>query len=161
MLLTGALLPAGCFQDYGAVPFISLPQLDGQKRHLGEWRDQVLLINLWATWCTPCLEEIPDFIELQEQYGEQGLQIIGISLDDEAEEVQQYLDTHEVNYPILLAETQAHSVFEKLHNPRGVLPFSVIVNRAGRMVYLKRGLLHKAEAERVLLPLLQEPPPQA
>ncbi len=136
------------------MPKLTLRQLDGWLRELSEeWRGRVLLVNLWATWCLPCRKEIPEFIELQERHGAAGLQVLGIALDEE-ERVRQYLADHAVNYPILLAGDQSYRLTEELDNPEFLLPFSVIVNRSGRIVFRKTGRLHSAEAESVLLSLL-------
>ncbi|MDO9142540.1 MAG: TlpA disulfide reductase family protein, partial [Methylobacter sp.] len=65
------------------LPEFSLPDLIGHQRSISEWRGKVLVINFWATWCPPCRKEIPDFIALQQRYNDQGVQFIGIALEDQ------------------------------------------------------------------------------
>jgi thiol-disulfide isomerase/thioredoxin len=135
-------------------PDFSLPDLQGQSHHVGEWDGRVLAVNFWATWCWPCREEIPEFVELQKKYGAQGLQFVGIAID-RAEEVQEFIEGYNVNYPVLLGDTEAIRVAEEFGNRVGVLPFTAIVDRQGRIAFRRAGQLHGAEAEQVILPLLQ------
>ena len=74
----------------------SLPDLDNKQRAIKEWDNKVILLNFWATWCPPCRREIPAFIELQEKFGPQGFQVIGVAID-EKEAVQDYSDGMGVN----------------------------------------------------------------
>lgn len=140
-------------------PDFSLPDLQGQLRSVGEWDGRVLAVNFWATWCAPCREEIPEFVELQKKYGTEGLQFVGIAID-RAEEVQEFIEGYNVNYPVLLGDTEAVRVAEEFGNRVGVLPFTAIVDRQGRIVFRRAGQLHGAEAEEIILPLLQSPSPK-
>lgn len=63
-------------------PEFSLPDLAGDTRHVGEWDGDVILVNFWATWCPPCLKEMPAFVEMQETYGDQGLTILAVAIDE-------------------------------------------------------------------------------
>jgi len=71
-------------------PDFSLPDLTGRKLDLSSYRGKVVLLDFWATWCDPCRDEIPHFVELQNRYGGQGLQIIGVSMDDGPEPVRDF-----------------------------------------------------------------------
>jgi len=134
-------------------PPFSLPDLEGTPRSVTEWDGKVLVVNFWATWCPPCRKEIPSFIELQAQYGAQGLQFVGIAVDNR-DAVQEYADALGVNYPMLVGELDAIEVGKQYGNRLGALPYTVVVDRQGKMVFFKRGELSRGAAERVILSLL-------
>ena len=134
-------------------PDFSLPDKDGQLRSVQEWDGKVLVINFWATWCPPCREEIPEFIKLQNKYAEQGLQFIGIALN-KAEEVQDFAVEFGMNYPILVGEQTVIGVAGDYGNRIGVLPYTVVIDRNRRIVFIKKGPLHYAEADAIIAALL-------
>ncbi len=134
-------------------PEFTLTDLAGTSRNIREWDGQVLLINFWATWCPPCQREIPAFIELQEKYAARGFQIVGIAIDRE-EPVRDFVDTMGINYPILTGEQDAIEIAQRYGNRLGALPYSVVVDRQGRIVSVQAGELTLEEAEKVLAGLL-------
>jgi thiol-disulfide isomerase/thioredoxin len=134
-----------------------LPDLDGKPRNIFEWRGKVVVLNFWATWCPPCREEIPMFLELQEQYGGQGLQLIGVAID-QADAVRDYRDTMLIDYPILLGERDAMGIMSQYGNLAGVLPYSVVIDRAGHIRDIKSGAYTRDELEPIVKPLLQVQP---
>jgi len=138
------------------LPEFSLPDLTGQTRHSHEWSGDILVVNFWATWCPPCLKEIPIFMKMQENYGEQGLQFVGVALDD-IEQVKIFAKRMQINYPNLVGERAAMQLSSQLGNRLGALPYTVIVNRAGKIVYKHPGDLTEAELNQLLLPLLETP----
>ena len=81
-----------------SLPDINFPDVSGNFHSISEWRGKILIINFWATWCPPCLKEIPEFIALQEQYSDIGLQFIGIAIDDQ-DSVQEYLALNQNQLP--------------------------------------------------------------
>lgn len=121
----------------------SLPDIEGRMRSTGEWRDKALLINFWATWCTPCRDEIPEFIEAQEEFGGQGLQILGVALD-RAEPVSAFMQEMGFNYPSLIAQTEGMEIMARYGNT-GALPFTVAFDRDGRVVGKKLGRVSRAQ----------------
>jgi thiol-disulfide isomerase/thioredoxin len=134
-----------------------LPDLDGKTHNILEWHGKVVVLNFWATWCPPCREEIPMFIELQQQYGSQGLQFIGVAID-QADAVRDYRDSMLIDYPILLGEREALGIMTQYGNRAGVLPYSVVIDRSGRIRETRPGAYTRAELEPVLKPLLQAQP---
>lgn len=121
---------------------ITLPDVDGMQHSIEEWRGKILVINFWATWCPPCLKEIPEFIALQAQYKQQGLQFVGIAIDSQ-QAVSNYLKTVNVNYPMLVGGDEAIGLSQQLGNIVGTVPYSVIVDRQGRIAYRHPGELSK------------------
>ena len=134
-------------------PEFSLPDMDGVTRKLSEWDGKVLVVNFWATWCPPCRKETPAFVELQEKYGAQGLQFIGVAID-ERDNVEDFADTYGVNYPMLLGDLEAINTSKQYGNRFGTLPYSVIVDRQGKINFIKRGELLKETAEEKIKALL-------
>lgn len=136
----------------GAVrlPDFSLPNIDGSQWRAEEWRNKVLVINFWATWCPPCLKEMPLFIKLQEQFADQGILFIGIAIDNK-EDVQNFIDTYGIEFPILLGEARAMELGRVLGNRFNALPYTVIVDRGGKILLRQTGEM----TEDTLLPLLK------
>ncbi len=134
-------------------PDFSLPDLGGDVRHISGWDGKVLVINFWATWCPPCREEIPEFIHLQNQYAEQGLQFIGIALQV-AEEVRPFYDEIGMNYPSLVGEQSVISIAKSYGNTLGALPYTVIIDRSGIVQFTRRGPVSIKEAREIIDSLL-------
>jgi len=134
-------------------PDFSLPDKDGNMRFVQEWDGQVLVINFWATWCSPCREEIPEFIKLQNKYAKQGLQFIGIALN-KPEEVHDFAAELGMNYPILAGEMEVIKVAEEYGNRFGILPYTVVIDRSRHIVFIKKGTLHSTEADAIIAALL-------
>jgi thiol-disulfide isomerase/thioredoxin len=130
-------------------PEFAAMDLDGQLRNIKEWDGKLILLNFWATWCPPCLKEIPDFIELQETYGEQGFQVIGIAIDEE-DAVREYTLEVGMNYPTMVVEEEGVGLAKRYGNGVGVLPYSVIINRDGEISYTIRGELSKIRAKELM-----------
>ena len=134
-------------------PEFSLNDVDGQLRHINEWDGKVLAINFWATWCPPCIKEIPEFVELQKRYQDEGLQFVGIALQ-RAEEVTGFMDEYGMNYPVLAGELEVIRIAEEYGNNVGALPYTVIIERSGKVHYVKKGPLSGEEADTVISKLL-------
>ncbi len=135
-----------------AKPF-TLPDTKGAAHSLKQWRGKVIVLNFWATWCPPCLKEIPEFIKLQKELGSKGLQFIGIAIDD-AQEVEEFIEMHDVNYPVLVGEEDASEISFMYGNHLGVLPFSAIINREGDLISRHKGELQPQKLKEIILPLL-------
>ena len=134
-------------------PKLSLEGLDGKTHSLDEWRDKVMLVNFWATWCPPCQREMPAFRELQSEYGEDGLVVVGIAID-RRDKVAAFAESHELNFPILIGGAEAARVSGEFGNAYGGLPYSVVVDREGIIRFSWMGELDKARAEAAIEPLL-------
>lgn len=130
--------------------------LAGPPRALREWADDVLVVNFWATWCPPCLREIPAFVALQQQYGEQGLQFVGVALD-EAAAVQDFVADNEVNYPVLVGDQAVVRFMQQLGNDIGALPYTAVLSRHGEIRYTHQGEWDPDEAEALLLSFMKSP----
>ncbi|MCB1875652.1 MAG: TlpA family protein disulfide reductase [Chromatiales bacterium] len=134
-------------------PDFTLMDTTGKLRNVAEWDGKVMVVNFWATWCPPCRREIPSFIELQNELGPRGLQFVGVAIDD-ADKVRTFTDKFAFNYPSLHGESDADAVSSRYGNREGVLPYSVVVDRQGNLIYVHRGLLSKDKLLSVVTPLL-------
>src|SRR6476661_1853241 len=125
----------------GARLRLRLPDLDDRLQTVGDWRGKVVVVNFWATWCAPCREEIPLFVKLQKQYGDRGLQFVGIAVDELAK-VKPFAAELGMNFPVLVGGAELIELTRKLGNRAGVLPFTVVVSRAGKVVSTEVGTAH-------------------
>lgn len=133
---------------------ISLPSLDDlQPRRLGEWQGKVVVVNFWATWCPPCVKEIPLFVSWQQQYAGE-LQFVGIGFDDAAA-LARMAEELGMNYPtLLLDEMRINEVFARLGNNREVLPYTAVFDNQGRFAGSHFGEVDDALLEKMIGPLL-------
>ncbi len=134
-------------------PEFTLPDLDGQLRSISEWDGKVIALNFWATWCPPCLKEVPEFVSLQAKYQAAGLQFIGVALQ-RPEEVREFVAEHGMNYPVLTGELEVIKLAESYGNHIGALPYTVIIDRSGQVAHVKPGVLPTEEAESIINRLL-------
>lgn len=132
----------------------ALADLKGTKTPLATWKGKVLVINFWATWCAPCRKEIPALIRMQQKFGPRGLQFVGIAID-EKDKVEPYVREMGINYPILIGELDAVELSRSLGNQLGALPFTVVVDRTGKVVKTELGGVDEARLTGVVQPLLQ------
>lgn len=123
----------------GPIPVITLPDLAGAPRTLpDDFGGRPLLVNLWASWCGPCIEEMPELDRFAAAQGEEGIQVIGIALDDQAA-VEDFLERIPVRYTILVDAAGPRDAGVQLGNPRGVLPYTVLVSGDGRLLKQRIG----------------------
>ncbi|MFK5914684.1 MAG: TlpA disulfide reductase family protein [Woeseiaceae bacterium] len=134
-------------------PLFKLKDLEGKVRDVKEWDGQVLMVNFWATWCPPCRKEIPAFVEVQEKYKDKGFTIVGVALDAK-QAVVDFTNTYGVNYPILMAENEGIALSQAYGNRLGVLPFTVIIDRKGKIIHRVRSELDYKQVEAMIKPLL-------
>jgi thiol-disulfide isomerase/thioredoxin len=136
------------------LPEFSLPDLAGQPHSIREWQGKILVINFWATWCPPCIREIPEFTALQQAYSDKNLTFIGIAMDDR-EEVNKFIATTPINYPTLLTDENGIQLTRKLGNLVDAVPFTVVVNQQGQIIHTHPGEFSKKQLIEVITPLIQ------
>ena len=111
---------------------------EGRKVSLSQFKGKVIILDFWATWCVPCKAEIPGFIELQKKYGDRGLQIVGLSVDDSLPTAKKYALEMKMNYPVLLAEGNEDVL--RAYDPIPSIPVSVVIDRDGKIVARHLGI---------------------
>ena len=125
-------------------PDFSLQSLDGKTTRLSDFRGKAVLLNFWATWCGPCKIEMPWFVDFQKQYGSQGLQIVGVAMDDASkEDIGKFARDMGVNYPILIGKEAVGDQYGGIPG----LPETFLIARDGKIVDKIIGLRGKAEIE--------------
>ena len=137
--------------DHPVAPAWKLADLDGKPISLADFKGKVVILDFWATWCAPCRDEIPGFVELQKKFADQGLVVIGISLDQEgAAFVQRFVKQHGVTYPVVLGDPEVAAAYDGID----ALPTTFIIDRAGKVVKGHRGFTEQAKFEADITPLL-------
>ena len=128
---------------------IRLPDTQGVSRRVGDWKEKVLVVNFWASWCQPCREEMPAFSRLHTKYSKSGVQFIGIAVDN-AKSVADFSDKLSVGYPLLIAETEGSDLMRQLGNSRMGLPYTVVIDRSGSIVMTRLGNVPEAQLDEFL-----------
>ena len=135
------------------LPEFSFPDITGGNRSSNEWRGKILVINFWATWCPPCREDMPLFVELQKQYAAQGIQFVSIAIDEPGL-VRDFYDVYGINFPTMIGGVEAIKLANTLGNRFDSLPFTAIFDRNGKSHYIRAGQVTRelliAEFEKLL-----------
>lgn len=129
-----------------AIPHLQLPGLDGAPFTLPDGSGRPLLINYWASWCAPCIEEMPELDRYAASQGTDGVQVVGIALDD-LDAVRGFLERVPVGYRILLDQPGPADTSVQLGNPAGVLPYTVLVDAQGVLQRQKIGPFQDGEID--------------
>jgi thiol-disulfide isomerase/thioredoxin len=147
--------PAVTFaQTSRSAPPVVLKDLKGRTVRLTDFKGKVVLLNFWATWCPPCRAETPELVRWQREYGSKGLQIIGVTYPPtNRRKVRSFLRIFKVTYPVLLGARKTKALFEVGQT----LPFSVVIDREGKVRENIEGILLPEEFDEKVKPLLQRP----
>lgn len=130
------------------IPAVTVADLDGRAVTLpGAYAGRPMLVNLWASWCAPCVKEMPELQRYSATQGDNGVQVVGIALDDPAA-VRAFLQRVAVSYPILLDPPGPADAGVRLGNPKGVLPYSALVSADGRLLKQRIGPFDDGEIAR-------------
>jgi thiol-disulfide isomerase/thioredoxin len=133
------------------VPDLSFTDLNGSPIHTSDYKNKVVLVNFWAAWCGPCAEEVPKFIALQKKYQGQGLQVIGFSVDDDAEELQSFYRKYQMNYPVVPSDIKLADAFGGVLG----LPTTFVISRDSRIHTKHTGVTDFPVLEREVVSLLK------
>jgi peroxiredoxin len=128
------------------------PDLDQKRIDLSAYRGKVVLLTFWATWCAPCQIEMPHFIDWQARYGPAGLQIIGVSMDDDSGPVQALARRRHLNYPIVMGDAELGTVYGGILG----LPVTFLIDRHGKIAARFKGETNLVSMEHVMKQLLRE-----
>jgi len=132
-------------------PGFTLQDPSGARVSLADYKGKVVLLNFWATWCTGCKQEIPWFMDFQTKYKNEGLTVLGVSLDDEGWKVlKPYLAEHPMNYTIVLGNDDVAALYGGVD----ALPTTLVIDRKGNIASQHTGVVDRSEVEKELQSLL-------
>lgn len=114
--------------------------VDGRPQPLSQWRGRWIVLNFWATWCAPCVEEMPTLQRIAREYGGRGVAVVGIGIDN-ARAIRQFKEELKLDLPLLVAGAGGSELARQLGNPSGALPYTVLVSPQGRIEQTHLGLL--------------------
>ena len=133
-------------------PGFTLSDETGAPVSLAAFHGKVVLLNFWATWCGPCQEEIPWFVEFESELQPKGLAVLGVAMDDDGwDVVKPFAAERKINYPLMLTSNYVSRLFD----PDGVLPTTLLIDRDGRVRFIHTGLIGKDEYRKEILQLLE------
>lgn len=144
---------ASCDAKAGVADYdFTLKDAQGKDVRLSDYKGKVVMMNFFATWCGPCKYEIPVFVELQEQYRDQGVAFIGVQIEDDPQLLPAFAAEYKVNYPMLVANDRTD--FQEAFGPFWGIPVTVMIQRDGTICKRHSGLASKAQFEQDIKALL-------
>jgi thiol-disulfide isomerase/thioredoxin len=135
------------------LPGFSMKDIAGVIRNSSEWQGKILVINFWATWCPPCIEEMPVLTEFHDQYSSMGVQVVGVAVDN-PDQVQDFVDLYDINFPVVVGQNEAVELGKKMGNRISALPYTAIFDQKGKTLYAQPGKISEETLKRVVRPLL-------
>jgi len=152
LVLADAHLAFSQDNEFPEAPHFVLEDLNGNEITLDDFKGKVLFLNFWATWCPPCREEIPGFVDIYEIYNDEGMEILGVSLDRRGKEVvRKFAEKYEINYPMAMGNNQLIQDYQ----PGQYIPTTIVIDRQGRIRDKHVGYLDKTLIEKYFLQLSQ------
>ncbi len=150
-LFSGTVAAGGADTLFAA----SLAGLDGKDVNLNDYRGKPLIVNFWARWCAPCRTEIPELVQLQNEFGKRGLNVVGVGVEDDPVAAKEFLAAYGVNYTIGLSKKKGVWLMQALGNAQALLPYTLVIGRDGEIVVSKLGPFKKEDFEKIAEQLLQ------
>lgn len=117
---------------------------DGRPQPMKQWQGRHLVLNFWATWCAPCVEEMPELQRVQQDYAERGVAVVGLGIDNAAA-IRRFRDEQGIALPLLVAGAGGSEVARQFGNLSGALPYTVLIDREGRIVQARLGRIREQE----------------
>jgi len=137
-IITSFFIFTGCKSSYGD---FTLMDLDGNEISLSDFNGKVLILNFWATWCPPCREEIPDFVEVYNEYESKDVQFIGVSNED-ISTLRSFVEDYNINYPILIDNANVASKWGI-----NAIPTTFMLDRDGKVIFKNIGMMTREQLE--------------
>ena len=154
VLLTSLALRAEGGFEATPAPAWQLLDVDGRAVSSGQFKGRVVVLDFWATWCPPCRAEIPGYVALQKKYRDEGLAIVGVSLDQGGPGVvSRFIADHRINYQVVMGDDKIVEVFGGID----AIPTTFIIDRRGIVRYRKVGAMPAGAFEAVLAQILKQP----
>ena len=117
---------------------------DGKSLDTQPWREKVLIVNFWASWCPPCIEEMPELEKLQWEFSNQNVLFVGIAIDSPSN-VREFLKKTPISYPIAMGGMNGSEMYKALGNSQSALPFTIIISPSGKIISSKLGKISEDE----------------
>jgi thiol-disulfide isomerase/thioredoxin len=152
-LLLALSLSLGCHAQEARIDPLwatTLTGLDDKPVAMDQFRGRPLAVNFWARWCTPCRDEIPDFVRARAKFKAKGIEVVGIAIEDKAGPVAEFAKAYDMSYPVIMAGDKGIALMQAMGNKRAGLPFTVVVDRQGQIVASKLGPMKMPEIEAAL-----------
>jgi thiol-disulfide isomerase/thioredoxin len=122
---------------------------DGKPANSENWRGKVLVVNFWASWCPPCVEEMPALDRIAQEYASKNILIVGIGIDSPSN-IREFLQKTPVSYPIVLGGIEGSNLSKQMGNTQGALPYTVVINPKGKSIYTKLGKISEEELKKAI-----------
>jgi len=122
---------------------------DGKPANSQNWRGNVLVVNFWASWCPPCVEEMPALDRIAQEYASKNVLIVGIGIDSPSN-IREFLLKTPVSYPIVLGGLEGSNLSKQMGNTQGALPYTVVINSKGKSIYTKLGKISEEELKKAI-----------
>lgn len=117
---------------------------DGKSINTKEWQGKVLVVNFWASWCPPCVEEMPELEKLQREFSNQNVLFVGIAIDSPSN-VREFLKKTPISYPIAMGGMNGSELYKALGNTQSALPFTIVISPLGKVISNKLGKISEEE----------------
>ena len=122
---------------------------DGKPANSENWRNKVLVVNFWASWCPPCVEEMPALSKIAQEYADKNVLIVGIGIDSPSN-IREFLEKTPVSYSIVIGGLEGSNLSKQMGNTQGALPYTVIINTQGKSIYTKLGKINEDELKKAI-----------
>jgi len=122
---------------------------DGKTVNSENWQQKVLIVNFWASWCPPCVEEMPTLDKISQEYASKNVLIVGIGIDSPSN-IREFLEKTPVSYPIVIGGLEGSNLSKQMGNTQGALPYTVIINSKGKSIYTKLGKISEEELRKAI-----------
>ncbi len=122
---------------------------DGKTVDTNSWRGKVLVVNFWASWCPPCVEEMPTLDQLQAEFSPQNVLFVGIGIDSPSN-IRQFLEMTPVSYPVVIGGLEGSALSKQLGNAQGALPYTIIIDAKGKATSSKLGKISEEELRKAI-----------
>lgn len=122
---------------------------DGKSVYSENWRRKVLVVNFWASWCPPCVEEMPALDKIAQEYTSKNVLIVGIGIDSPSN-IREFLGKTPVSYQIVVGGLGGSNLAKQMGNSQGALPYTIILNQKGKAIYAKLGKISEEELKKAI-----------
>ena len=122
---------------------------DGKSANTEQWRGKVLVVNFWASWCPPCVEEMPTLDKLQAEFKTQNVLFVGIGIDSPSN-IREFLEKTPVSYPIVIGGLEGSNLSKQMGNSQGALPYTIIINAQGKSTSSMLGKISEEELRKAI-----------